>query len=227
MIPSTQRIFPSVMAQNQQELDALFKKLSGVAKILHLDVADGKAVPNTSLWFPFKLSKKFSYNAHLMVKDPEKWIEKYGKKMDLCIFQWEVIAKKYEGCLSCCAIPMMKHFTKRVAIALRHETSVKEIKPYLQDIDVVLILTVHPGFYGAKFLSAPLQKIKMLKKMKPSLKIIVDGGMTPENIGNAARAGADYFVSGSFVSKSDEPKKAYKKLQEVTSLLPGVSLRNL
>src|SRR3989338_10922498 len=86
-----QKVFPSVMAKSQKELDTMLKNLSDVAKYLHLDVADGKFVPNTSLWFPFKLSKKFKYIAHLMVKNPETWIKKHGKKVEFCIVQAETI----------------------------------------------------------------------------------------------------------------------------------------
>ena len=209
-----QRIFPSLMGKNQKEIDLLFKRYSGMVKTLHIDVADGKAVPNTSFWFPFRLSKKFRYQAHLMVRNPEKWIEKHGHKVDMCIFQWEELAQRYKGCLQCCAIPWMKSLKKPVAISLRPETLVQEIRPYLKDIDYILILTVHPGFYGAKFLAAPLRKIKALKKMKPTLKIMVDGGMNPITIRKAAEAGADYFVSGSYVNKADDPKKALRELQE-------------
>lgn len=203
----TQRIFPSVMAKNQEHLNALLKKLSGVAKILHLDVADGKDVQNTLLWFPFKLSKKFTYNAHLMIQKPEKWIEKYGKKVNLCIVQREEIDDPKEY------IAFAKKKKKMVAFSLKPETPLASLKPFLQDINYVLILTVHPGFYGAQFLPEQLQKVRELKKINPKVKVIVDGGMTPETIGDAARAGVDYFVSGSFVSKSDEPKKAMKELQ--------------
>ncbi len=209
MNPPTQRIFPSVMAQNQEDLNALFKKLFGVAKELHLDVADGKAVPSTSLWFPLKLSKKSAYNAHLMIKNPKKWIEKYGKKVNLCIVQREEIDDPQEY------IAWIRKKKKPVGFALNPETPIASIKPFLQEIDWILVLTVHPGFYGAQFLPEQLQKVRELKKINPKIKIIIDGGMTPETIGDAARAGADYFVSGSFISKSDEPKKAYKRLQEI------------
>src|SRR3989338_6169317 len=87
----SQKVFPSVMVKGQQEFDLMLKNLVGVAKYLHLDVADGKFVPNTSLWFPFKLSKKFKYIAHLMVKNPETWIKKHGKKVEFCIVQAETV----------------------------------------------------------------------------------------------------------------------------------------
>ena len=196
------------MAKNQQGLTQLLKKLTGVAKTLHLDIADGKFVPSKSLHFPFRLSKKFRYNAHLMIKNPEKWIEKHGKKVDLCISQWETVKDKDKF------ITFLKKKNKKVAFALKPETKVNGLKNYLKDIDTILILTVHPGFYGAKYLKTPLKKIVQIKKINPKIKIIVDGSMNPKTIKGAARAGADYFVSGSFVSKSENPKNAIKELKD-------------
>jgi len=201
----TQKVFPSVMAKNQQELDAILKNLSGVAKLLHLDVADGKFVPNTSLWFPFRLSKKFKYIAHLMVKKPKEWIRKHGKKVEFCIVQAEVVnISDY--------IQTTRSQKKKVAFALNPETKITKIKAYLHEIDFVLILTVHPGFYGATYLKSPLKKIEGIKKMNPKIKIIVDGGMNPQTVKDAAKAGADYIVSGSFITKAEKPKERMKRL---------------
>ncbi len=200
-------VFPSVMAKNQQELEVMLNNLAGVATYLHLDIADGKFVPNTSLWFTFKLSKKFKYIAHLMVKEPGKWIQKHGKKVDFCIVQAETI--DIAG-----YIQTAKKQKKKVALALNPETKVSKIKPYLKFLDYVLILTVHPGFYGAKYLKYPLKKIAEIKQGNPKVKIIVDGGMNPTTAKDAAKAGADYIVSGSFITKAEKPKERMKLMQE-------------
>ena len=194
------------MAQSQEEMTALFNKLEGVAHELHLDVADGKAVPGKALNFPLELNDKFTYNAHLMIQHPEKWIRKYGDKMEVCIPQVEEILDipKY--------ISWMKQQDYKVGFALKPETNYSLIKPFIDDIDVVLILTVHPGFYGARYLKGPLGKIQQIKRDKPSIDVIVDGGMNPTTIKQAKKFGADYFVSGSYISKSDNPKKAYTEL---------------
>ncbi len=200
------RVFPSVMAKNQRELDEMLKNLAGVAPYLHLDVADGKFVLSKSLWFPFRLSSKFKYIAHLMVKEPEKWITKHGKKVEFCIVQAETVnVADY--------IKKTKLQKKKVAFALNPETKVSSIKKYLKDIDYVLILTVHPGFYGGKYLKAPLRKIKEIKKVNPKVKIIVDGGMNPKTARDAVRAGADYIVSGSFITKAQKPKERMREME--------------
>ncbi|HLD39874.1 MAG TPA: ribulose-phosphate 3-epimerase [Candidatus Nanoarchaeia archaeon] len=202
-----QKVFPSVMAKSQQDLDTMLKNLSGVAKYLHLDVADGKFVPNTSLWFPFRLSKKFRYIAHLMVKDPERWIQKHGKKVEFCIVPAEAVdVSNY--------ITKTKLLKKKVAFALNPGTKVGKIKNHMKDIDCVLILTVHPGFYGAKYLKAPLKKIAEIKKINAKVKIIVDGGMNPLTVKDAAKAGADYIVSGSFITKAEKPKERMRLMEK-------------
>ena len=146
-----------------------------------------------------------------MIKSPEKWIEKHGHKVELCIPQFEEVKDKDKYIL------LSKKTKKKVAFALKPETKVKELKPFLNEINYLLILTVHPGFYGAKYLRSPLKKIKQIKKLNSKIKIIVDGHMNQETIKEAKNSGADYFVSGSFLSKSDNPKKALKELKRAIS----------
>jgi ribulose-phosphate 3-epimerase len=198
------KILPSLMAKNQKEINQLFKHYSG-AKELHLDIADGKFVPSKSLSFPFKLSSKFKYNAHLMVKDPIAWIKKNGKRVNLCIASYEAI-KDIDKYITFC-----KTVNKKVAFALKPETKVTSIKTHINQIDTILILTVHPGFYGAKFLKAPLKKIAQIRKLNPKIKIYVDGGMKPSTIQLAKEA--DHVISGSYLAKSENFKKSMKELK--------------
>ena len=197
------------MAKNQQELNQLLKKLSGVAKFLHLDIADGKFVPSKSLWFQFRLSKKFKYGAHLMIKNPIPWIKKFGNKVDVIIFHPEPV-KNIPA-----VIRLIKSKKKKIGLALKPETKVATIKEHFSEIDYVLILTVHPGFYGARFLKSPLKKIKQVKKLNPKIKVVVDGGMNPQTIKKAKDA--DLFISGSYVTKSENPKERIKVLKNLIS----------
>src|SRR3989344_5065893 len=187
-----QLIWPSIMAKTQQELDQDLNKLKRAAKMLHLDIVDGQFAKNKTFQFPFKLSKRYHYNAHLMVKSPENWIQKHGKKVDLIIFHPETVQDIAH------LIQKIKQMRKKVGLALLPKTKVQSIKPYLNQIDYVLILTVKPGYYGSKFLEKDLKKIAQLKTINPKIKVIVDGGMNPKTIGKAAQSGADYFVSGSY-----------------------------
>ncbi|PIN87428.1 hypothetical protein COV12_03970 [Candidatus Woesearchaeota archaeon CG10_big_fil_rev_8_21_14_0_10_32_24] len=88
------------------------------------------------------------------------------------------------------------------------------MKDDLTYVDHVLVLTVHPGFYGAKYMKTPLKKIAQIKRINPKIKVLVDGGMNPVTIKDAVKAGADAVVSGSFISKSESPKKAMRELRK-------------
>ena len=202
-----QKIFPSLMPKNQKQLGRDLLHLRGVVKHLHLDVVDGKFAKNKVLMFPFKLKKEFFYSAHLMVKNQEQWIKKHGRKIDLVIPHLEEL-KDVDS-----YIKERKRKKSKVALAVLPETRLKKIKPYLKELDYILLLTVHPGFYGSKYLVRNY-RIKRIKKINPKIKIIVDGGMNPKTIRNAAKAGADYFVSGSYTTKSDDPRQSIKNLLE-------------
>ena len=194
------------MAENQKELNQLFKKLEGVSKEFHVDIADGMFVPSKVFQFDFKLKSKYKYNVHLMVKNPKTLIQKYGKRFDLIYVHYEVVDDSF---------PMwMKEQGKKVCIAVKPETKVSEMKDVLKYVDSVLVLTVHPGFYGAKFLKSPLKKIGQIKRINSKIKVLVDGGMNPDTMKYAKKAGADAVVSGSFISKAVDSKKAMRELRK-------------
>ena len=199
------KIIPSILTNSSKEANRIFSKLLGITDYIHLDIADNTFVPTSSLNFPLKLSKKFKYHSHLMINDPVKWIKKNGKKVDFSIVQLEVIKDIKQHIL------WLKKNKQKVAFALKPETKITRLKPFLKEVDYILILTVHPGYYGAEFLRYPLRKIKEIKRINPRIKIIVDGGMKP-NIIKYAKS-ADYIVSGSFITKADDPKKAIKELK--------------
>ncbi len=207
-----QLILPSIVAKNQKELDEDFTHLKGIVKQLHLDVIDGKFAPNHSLDFKFKLSDDFSYEAHLMIKHPEQWIKQHWQNIELFIPQFEElkdIERYYHW---------MKQTGRKAAVAIKPETKVAQIKLFLNHIDYVLVLTVHPGFYGSKFLPEQLKKITQIKKLNPKVKVIVDGGMNPKTIKLAKKAGGDYFVSGSYITKAEKPKERVKNLIKIMTL---------
>ncbi len=203
-----QLIFPAILSNNQKEVNRDFNKLKRIVSYLHLDVVDGKFAPNKSFWFKFKLSKEFKYLAHLMIKNPERWIERNLSKIELFIPHFEEIKDKEKY------IKWMKSKKKKIAFAILPETKVGKIKSYLKEMDYILILTVHPGFYGSKYLNSELNKIPQIKKINPKIKVIVDGGMHPLTIKGAKHKGADFFVSGTYTTKADNPKQSIRNLMK-------------
>ena len=203
-------IIPSVIAKAQEELDVILSKINDSAQLLQLDIMDGKFVPSHSLDFDFRLPEgKYKFEADLMVEAPEKWVDENSEKVDTIIAHIEAV-KSPEG-----IIKKVKNKGKKIGFALNPETDVDQIKDYLDDIDQVLIMTVHPGFYGSKFLPETLDKIRKLKKLSPELDldIEVDGGIKPDTITLAYKAGANMFVSGSYLIFSENIKERIEILK--------------
>ena len=201
-------IVHSIIAESQGDVNRHINLLRH-CKRFQLDVMDGKFVNNVSCFFDFKLPKKYFFEAHLMVNDPIDWIKKYGSKVDLIIAPIESV-KDFEKLKK-----LVKSKKKKLGLALNPETPVEKIKPYIKDLYQVLVLTVHPGKYGAEFLPEMLDKVRELRKLSKKLNIEVDGGMDLENVVKAKEAGANLIVAGSFVSNSDCPSLTFDELQKI------------
>jgi ribulose-phosphate 3-epimerase len=206
-------IIPAIIAKNQEELDNLVNKVKDIVDLMQLDVMDGVFVPNNSLDFDFKIPPtNCKYEAHLMVDNPEEWIEKYCEKVDTVLAHFESCKDPEK------IIELVKERGKRVGFVLNPETPVQKLDQYLDKIDQVLIMTVNPGFYGSPFLPETLDKVKKLRELKPNLDIEVDGGIKAETIESASKAGANMFVSGSYIMKSEKPKEAIEILKQKVGL---------
>lgn len=203
------KIIPAVIAKTQKELDERISKVMNFVDLIQLDVMDGIFVPNKSIDFDFKLQKtKCHFEAHLMIKSPERWIEKNYMKVDTILAHFESCNNPLK------IINLVKSKKKRVGFVLNPETSAKQIENYLDELDQVLIMTVNPGFYGSPFLPKMIDKISELRKMKSDLDIEVDGGITPKTIYSVYRAGANMFVSGSYIVNAANIKMAIDKLKD-------------
>ena len=202
-------IVPSIIASNQKELDKRLAKVKDITRTVQLDIMDGHFVDNKSLDFDFELPEaKCLFEAQLMVKDPEKWVEKNCEKVDSIIIHIESCEEPMK------VIESVKECGGKVGLALNPGSPIGLIDDFLGDIHQVTVMTVEPGKYGGKFLPEMLEKVKKLRKMRSWLDIEVDGGISPKNIKAAADAGANMFVSGSYIQNSKDPKKAIKELMD-------------
>jgi ribulose-phosphate 3-epimerase len=203
-------VVPAIIAKSQNELDEMLRKVIGKVERVQLDVMDGEFVPNTSLNFEFSISKykNLEFEAHLMVANPLEWIQMNSDKVNLITMHIESL-KQVDR-----AIEILKKKGVKVGLALNPKTKVVSIKPYLEKIDSVLIMTVDPGSYCVKkeFRLKPLGKIRMIRKMDEVIPIEVDGCMNPKNAKLAREAGANVFVSGSFIFKGENLDKAIAEL---------------
>jgi len=206
-------IIPAIIAKNQEELTTHLTKVIDYVDVIQLDVMDNLFVPNTSLFFDFELPQSaVRFEAHLMVQDPAAWIGNNGKKVDMILVHSESDMEPMD------IIQQVRGCGKQVGFVLNPETPITALDDVLDDIDQVLIMTVQPGFYGSPFLPEMLEKIKALRQLKPGLAIEVDGGITDATIPSVDRAGANLFVSGSYIVKSDRVQQAIHTLEELVGV---------
>jgi ribulose-phosphate 3-epimerase len=201
------RILPAIIAENQEELDTMLKKLKGNVEWVMLDFMDGSFVASKSLMFDIKLISGLRYEAHLMVRHPSEYLKKLKGKVESVILHVES-----EGFHE--AIHEAQALRFEVAVAINPGTPFEKLERHLGEIDRVLIMTVVPGQYGAPFVDAALNTVKRLRNLAPNLPIEVDGAMNPENAKKAKVAGANIFASGSFLMKSADLLAAYKTLSD-------------
>lgn len=204
-------IIPAIIAKTQEELDERLLKVKDYVRTVQLDVMDDIFVPNTSLFFDFDLKGiDLSYEAHLMVQKPEDWIKNYADKVDTILVHYESTYDAEQ------VIKTVKDLGKRIGFVLNPETPAQKLDHVIEKIDQVLVMTVNPGFYGSPFLPEMAEKIQTLRLKNPDLDIEVDGGITDKTIKTVYDAGANLFVSGSYIVKSDDVKRAIDSLENLT-----------
>jgi ribulose-phosphate 3-epimerase len=209
------KICPSLLSCNFAELgkEAL-RMISFNADYLHVDVMDGHFVPNITLGAPIVkcLRKAIPSSAfldcHLMVDKPQKWIKDFALSgANGLTFHYEVSSKTVE--LEDICKEIRKNGMK-VGIALKPGTQIEEPLLVLLNnnlVDMVLIMTVEPGFGGQKFMESCLPKVEFIRRNYPSLDIQVDGGLDLSNIEAAAKAGANVIVAGTSIFGAEDPEK--------------------
>ncbi|MDR3712167.1 MAG: ribulose-phosphate 3-epimerase [Puia sp.] len=210
-------IAPSLLACNFLKLEEECKMLNeSEASWFHLDVMDGRFVPNISFGLPIiqqirKATGK-PCDVHLMIEEPEKYTEAFRKAGA------DHISVHLEACRNLHRnIQQIKSLGMQAGVAINPHSPVELLSDILQDIDIVLIMSVNPGFGGQVFIPHTFQKIRNLKKMihERGLKtlISIDGGVTLENAASILHAGADVLVAGSTVFQAPDPKEAIKTLK--------------
>lgn len=198
---------PSILAADFRRLGEQIKEIenSGV-KYLHIDVMDGLFVPSISYGMPVIASirngTQMFFDVHLMINEPERYIEDFAKcGADLINFHVEA-TKDVEG-----TINKIRQSGKKAGITLKPGTPTAAVEPYIDKVDMVLVMTVEPGFGGQKLIPECIDKVRELsrivKERKLSTDIEVDGGINLDNVTDVIDAGANVIVAGSAVFKGD------------------------
>ena len=212
------QILPSLLAADFGRLaDEILRAEASGAEALHLDVMDAHFVPNLSFGpdvvaLAAKTAPGFYRNVHLMMTRPDLYLETFAKAGAQTI-QIHVEA----DCDIHTELKRIRAMGLKNAIVINPETPVEHLFPYLDEIDEALVMTVHPGYGGQKFTEDCMPKVEVLRRMRPKLDIMVDGGINADTALVAAKAGANQFVAGSYLFKQADMKAA------VDAMRTGVS----
>ncbi|MCP4459869.1 MAG: ribulose-phosphate 3-epimerase [Cytophagales bacterium] len=216
---SNRMVSPSILAADFANLQSEVELLNeSSADYIHIDIMDGVFVPNISFGFP--VCKAIHQHAtkpldfHLMIQNSDAYLEDCKKSGA------EIISVHFEACPHLHrTIGATKELGCKAGVVLNPHTSIEVLNEILPDLDLVLIMSVNPGFGGQKFIPSAIQKVSKLRalasKVNPNLIIEVDGGVNVNSALDLYAAGADMLVAGSFVFKSDNPKDTIQSLKDV------------
>lgn len=207
-------VAPSILSANFAYLLQEVQEVESYgATYLHIDVMDGHFVPNITLgptvYKYLKPHVKMVFDVHLMISNPNKYIKDFVLAgADIITFHYEAVSDVLE------TINLIKSFNVKAGISIKPNTDISALEPFLKDLDLVLVMSVEPGFGGQEFMDSALEKIKYLKKYKTKYNYLieVDGGINAQTGQQCISSGADILVAGSYIFNAKNRQEAVDSL---------------
>jgi ribulose-phosphate 3-epimerase len=220
------QISPSLLSADFADLRGDTARLVGVADWLHVDVMDYHFVPNLTVGLPvveaLRAASEIPLDCHLMIEDPDRWAPAYAEAgVQSVTFHHEAARDSRSLAAN------LRRCGARAGIAIKPNTPFDEVKDLMSDVDMLLVMTVEPGFGGQSFMPDPLEKVRSARAHARShdlsIWIQVDGGVSEKTIEQCADAGADVFVAGSAVFNTADPAQACDRLRALATAASAAS----
>ena len=206
------RVVPAILTEDHSALETMVRQAETFTDYVQFDMMDGQFVPSRSITREHLagLRTKLSWEAHIMVLRPEDYLESLRQAgAEKVVFHYEATSSPRA------VISAARKFGLGVGLAVNPETPVSTILPLVSEVDSVLFLSVHPGFYGSQFIPEVLDKIVELRSAQPGVEIGIDGGLKESNIAQIARAGPDVIYAGSAIFLQPQPGESFRHLQSL------------
>ncbi len=211
-MPAKIHISPSILSADFGRLNEEIASLEPFVDSLHVDVMDGHFVPNLTFGAPVVrcIKTQLPLQCHLMVEHPENYFEAFAKAGAAMIIVHAEVLSDWKACFE-----KIHALGMKAGVSINPETPLSTVLPMVGVVDEVLIMSVHPGFGGQKFIPEALEKIRELRRLAPSLDIAVDGGINEETGRQCVEAGASTLVAGSYIFGAANRKAAVESLRAI------------
>jgi len=208
------KIVPAILTDDPHALEKMVRQTETFTDYVQIDFMDGAFVPSRSVsWREIaRVRPAIDWEAHLMVQNPQDYLPGFreaGAKE--IFFHYEATSQPLK------IVEKVQKLGLRAGIAVNPETPVSAIMPFARAIDSVLFMSVHPGYYGSRFLPEVLDKVKEFRRLQPGKKVGIDGGVKEDNLLQVAQSGVDFICVGSAIFLQPDPAASFRRLQSLVS----------